>query len=88
MATMDLDWVILRPSIVHGDGGRSMALFGALAALPLTPLIGKGDQLIAPIHVEDLARAVLRCVEALRCRRKRVSFSAVWRNAASPLSGL
>lgn len=75
LATMDLDWVILRPSIVYGNGARSMALFGALAALPLTPLIGKGDQLIAPIHVDDLARAVLRCVEDGRGTRRRIDLA-------------
>ncbi|MCP4041704.1 MAG: NAD(P)H-binding protein [Gammaproteobacteria bacterium] len=60
LATTPLDWTILRPSIVYGPGATSMALFKALAALPLTPLVNRGEQLIQPIHVADLTTAVLR----------------------------
>lgn len=56
----NLDWVILRPSLVYGEGsyGGSSLLRG-LAGLPFViPLPGRGDQTFSPIHVEDLAKTV------------------------------
>jgi hypothetical protein len=58
----DLDWVILRPSLVFAEGshGGTSALRG-MAGLPfVVPLPGRGDQAFTPIHAEDLARAVVR----------------------------
>ena len=58
---LDLDWVILRPSLVYGAqsyGGTS--LMRAFAALPrYVPLIGQGDQTFQPIFVNDLAETVM-----------------------------
>ncbi len=62
LAASTLEWTILRPSIVYGPGARSMAFFKALAALPVTPLVNRGEQQIQPIHVADLTRAVLLCL--------------------------
>jgi uncharacterized protein YbjT (DUF2867 family) len=62
LANSTLAWTVLRPSIVYGPGARSMALFKALAALPLTPLVNRGEQQIQPIHVADLTTAVLHCL--------------------------
>lgn len=62
---LDLDWAVVMPSIVYGPGAKSMALFRALASLPLIPLIGQGDQRMQPIHIDDLTRAVVRLVESL-----------------------
>ncbi|HEY9197878.1 MAG TPA: SDR family oxidoreductase [Gammaproteobacteria bacterium] len=55
---LDLDWIILRPSLVYGPGGKSAALFKALAALPWIPLVDGGEQTVQPIYVGDLAAAV------------------------------
>ncbi|MEQ1754026.1 MAG: NAD(P)H-binding protein [Micropepsaceae bacterium] len=54
-----LDWTILRPSLVYGDGSYGgTSLVRGLAGLPwFTPLPGKGDFEFTPIHVRDLARA-------------------------------
>ncbi len=59
-----LDWVILKPSIVYGPGAKSMALFNAIAALPLIPLIAAGDQRIQPIYIADVTKAVVELVVA------------------------
>lgn len=61
----DLDWVILRPSLVYGSGSYGgTSLMRALAACPfMVPLIGKGDQTFIPIHVDDLGE----CVAAALC---------------------
>lgn len=63
LAGRQLRWLILRPSIVYGPGAHSSAFFRALAALPVTPLVGRGDQPVQPIHIDDLVRAVLMAVE-------------------------
>lgn len=65
LQTLDLDWVVLRPSLVYAQGsyGGSSFLRG-LAGLPwLIPLVEAGDQLFQPIHADDLAETVLRAVE-------------------------
>lgn len=63
LVSTDLDWAILQPSMVYGPGGKSLALFSALASLPVTPLIGNGSQRLQPVHVNDLVAAVLRLLE-------------------------
>lgn len=57
---LDLDWVILRPSLVYAEGSHGgTSLLRALAACPwVTPLPGRGDQPFQPIHVDDLAETV------------------------------
>lgn len=60
LAELDIDWVVLHPSIVYGPGAKSMAFFKAIAALPLIPLVDKGDQPIQPIHIDDLCKAVTK----------------------------
>lgn len=60
------DAVVLRPSLVYGRGGASARLFDALAALPLVPLPGGGRQRLQPVHVDDVAAAVVAAVERPR----------------------
>jgi uncharacterized protein YbjT (DUF2867 family) len=52
-------WCVLRPSLVLGRGGGSMAQFSALAALPYPPRLAEGAWRVQPLHVTDLAAAVL-----------------------------
>ena len=59
LAQQSLDWLILRPSLVYGPGSASSSLFAGLAALPVTPLIGDGQQPVQPIHIDDLVEAVI-----------------------------
>lgn len=56
----DLDWLILRPSLVIGHGAfGGTGLVRALAALPFfIPVVG-GDQRFRPVIMDDLAAAVL-----------------------------
>ena len=44
LAALDIPWVIVQPSLIFGPGGSSARLFSALAALPLIPLPGHGEQ--------------------------------------------
>ncbi len=59
LRSLSLDWVIIQPSLVYGSGGRSHVFFAAIAALPLVPLPGQGDQPIQPIHIDDLVQGIL-----------------------------
>lgn len=60
---LDLDWFVLRPSLIYGRGGGSAGLFLRLAALPRLLVIGDGRQLLQPIHIGDVVAAVLRCLD-------------------------
>jgi NADH dehydrogenase len=51
----DLDWTIIRPSVVFGDGGEFVGFTKKLAPPFLTPLPGGGKTRFQPIHVGDLA---------------------------------
>jgi uncharacterized protein YbjT (DUF2867 family) len=61
-----LEWVVLRPSLVHARGAYGgTALFRGLAALPgFIPLPGAGAQAFQPIDVDDLAAVVVKAVES------------------------
>lgn len=58
-----LDWSIVQPSVVFGAGGASTQLFLRMASLPLTPLVGRGEQRMQPIHIADLCTLVLKLIE-------------------------
>jgi uncharacterized protein YbjT (DUF2867 family) len=58
----NLDWVIVRPSLVVAPGAYGgTALLRALASLPfVVPLVGKGEQLFQPVHIGDVTECILR----------------------------
>lgn len=61
----DLDWVILRPSLVYAAGSYGgTSLLRGLAALPgFIPVVGAGEQSFRPIHAVDLAAGIVRLLE-------------------------
>jgi uncharacterized protein YbjT (DUF2867 family) len=61
----DVPSLVLRPSLVFGAGGASARLFLTLAALPIIPL-PLGDARIQPVHVDDVAEAIV-----VACRERR-----------------
>jgi hypothetical protein len=60
------------PSIVYGPGAKSLRLLKAMAALPVTPLVDKGEQLIQPIHISDLSNAILALIENSTIQQRRI----------------
>lgn len=67
-----LDWVILRPSLVYGDGSYGgTSLMRGMAGWPLVvPLLSSGGFAFTPIHVRDLARTVrITCESPALSRR-------------------
>jgi uncharacterized protein YbjT (DUF2867 family) len=59
---LDLEWFVLRPSLIYGRGGKSADLFMRLAALPFIPVIGDGQQALQPVHISDVVATVMRCL--------------------------
>lgn len=47
---LDVDGLVLRPSLVYGPGGQSAALFMRVAAWPLIPVLGDGQQMRQPVR--------------------------------------
>lgn len=56
-----LDWTIIRPTMIYGTpGDRNMArLLRGLRRFPVLPLPGGGTGLQQPVHVDDLAAAIV-----------------------------
>lgn len=56
-----LDWTIMRPTMIYGaPGDRNLSrLLQLLRRTPIVPLPGGGARLQQPVHVEDLAAALL-----------------------------
>lgn len=65
LMALDLDWVILKPSLLYAKGSYGgTSLIRALAAMPLAVLLpGQGDQLFQPLHLDDFGRAVVKVLE-------------------------
>lgn len=51
--------LIVRPSLVVGLDGASSRFFRCLASLPIIGLPGAGQQLLQPVHIDDLCRAIV-----------------------------
>lgn len=60
LRSLDLEWFVLRPSLIHGRGGKSAELFMRLARLPRLPVIGDGQQRLQPVHISDVVATVIR----------------------------
>jgi nucleoside-diphosphate-sugar epimerase len=64
LASLALEWIIVRPSLVYGPGGASAQLFNGLASLPVVAVPGDGQQQVQPLHIDDLVSAVVALVAA------------------------
>lgn len=64
IASSSLDWTVVRPTMIYGlPGDRNMArLLQVLRRVPALPLPGGGERLQQPVHVDDLAAALLAAV--------------------------
>ncbi len=59
-----MPFVILRPSLVYGEGtgGLFATLTRALRTLPAIPVIGSGQIELDPIHVDDVCLVIEQCL--------------------------
>jgi uncharacterized protein YbjT (DUF2867 family) len=65
LAHLELDWTIVRPSLVYSISGSygGTSLLRAMAALPGVLIVpGSGEQVIQPIRAEDLAAVVVALI--------------------------
>ena len=63
LAALDLEWAVLRPSLIVGPHSQSGRLFATLGSLPVVSLPGGGAQTLQPVHVYEVAEAVTRLLE-------------------------
>ncbi len=71
LASLPLDYTIVQPSLVYGEGGSSATMFTTLASLPVIGVPGRGEQLVQPIHIEDVVAVIATlCREPLASREK------------------
>ena len=65
-----LSWTIVRPDIVYSaeSWGHKMSM-DDIAAMPIVPILGKGQTRMQPIHVKDVAKAA-RLVESNAAEHK------------------
>jgi uncharacterized protein YbjT (DUF2867 family) len=68
LRNLPLEWFVLRPSLVIGEGGASLAMFQRMARLPLLGLADGGRQMIQPLHVADLVDTVRKCLTSEQTR--------------------
>jgi len=61
-----LDWTIIRPTMIYGtpDDRNMWRLLRLLRRSPVIPMPGGGRNLQQPVHVADLATAIVAAVEA------------------------
>lgn len=52
--------VIFRPSVMFGPGDAFLSRLAGLTRLPVIPLFGSGQTRLQPVHVVDIARAIVR----------------------------
>ncbi|KAG8154997.1 SDR family oxidoreductase [Burkholderia catarinensis] len=64
LQTLPIDFRIVRPALVYGTAGTSARFFRMLASLPVHVLPAGGHQRLRPVHVDDLAEVVARCVDS------------------------
>jgi len=64
-AASGLSVTTLIPSLVYGEdrGGVFAKLVEHIRRLPVIPVIGNGQAIFQPIHVSDVARTILACIE-------------------------
>jgi len=74
LRSLDLDWFVLRPSLIYGRGGNSAALFMGVSALPVIPVVGDGRQRLQPVHIGDVVATVMHC---LGCAETRLTLDLV-----------
>lgn len=64
LRSLPLEYIIIRPSIVIGEGAASTALFAAMASWPILAYPGTGLAQVQPIGVDDLSKGIVALVDS------------------------
>ena len=59
LQTLNVDWAVLRPSLIYGKNGASTRMFMLLSQMPVLMLPEGGRQNVQPVHIDDVAQAVV-----------------------------
>lgn len=72
-----LNWTILRPTMIYGmPGDRNMErLIKVVNKFPIHPILGSGNHLLQPIHVTDLAKAIVTSYQSKKTFQKAYNLS-------------
>ncbi|MCE8014491.1 complex I NDUFA9 subunit family protein [Halomonas sp. MCCC 1A17488] len=62
--------IILRPSVMFGRDDAFLNRLAELTRLPVIPLFGHGETRLQPVHVVDVARAIVRLMGAAPSERR------------------
>lgn len=62
LRSLNLDWFVLRPAVVIGQGGASTQWLRRMAALPVIPVIGEGQQCLQLVLLQEVVATVLMCL--------------------------
>ena len=73
LATLPLEWTIVQPSLVYGEGGTSAKMFSMFASLPVIGVPGRGAQQVQPIHIDDLIEAIVNACRPGAVSREKVA---------------
>ncbi len=69
-----LEYTILRPSVIFGEGDEFMTALAGLVRLgPLTPVIGGGKNRMQPVAADDVARCVAASVGNSTVKKKTIN---------------
>ncbi|WP_250504518.1 SDR family oxidoreductase [Caballeronia sp. AZ7_KS35] len=60
LRALPMSSLIVQPSLVFAEDGRSTQFFAAWSTLPVVPLPGSGAQVVQPVHVDDVVDLVTR----------------------------
>lgn len=65
VTSTSLEWTVVRPTMIYGTpGDRNLArLLQIMGRAPVLPLPGGGARLQQPVHVDDLAAAIVTALE-------------------------
>ncbi len=89
-----LDYTILRPSVIFGEGDEFLTALAGLVRLgPITPVIGGGKNRMQPVAADDVARCIAASVGNSTVKRKiinlggpnRLSYNALLHEVALAL---
>ncbi|MBM5570178.1 MULTISPECIES: SDR family oxidoreductase [Deefgea] len=58
-----LDWTIVRPSLIYSPNGTSSQVFCQIASLPLLPDL-QGLSQVQPVHLDDVIALLVKLIEA------------------------
>lgn len=73
LLALDIPSIVLQPSLVYGPDGKSAGVLASVAAMPIVPLPGDGGQILQPVHIDDVAGAVVSAIMQRRYPRARIA---------------